>query len=166
MNNISKDLYMQKNKGSFHDALVASVPSLDKRSKASVLLNISNPQVQARFRALHPKILFVEIDDSYFGCTNHNSLTHNKNHKHGPGCSVCLVMHSHHENLCDSIKVVIEGSSLSAAAAAALKPLIKPLMLEIFDFVPFHHNDDNQWFYEYDEDSIDSRITLSYWARE
>jgi len=165
MNNISKDLYMQKNKGSFHDALVAKAPLLDKRSKASVLLNISSLQVQARFRALHPKILFVEISDSYFGCPNHNSLTHNKNHKHGAGCSVCLVMHSHHENLCDSIKVVIEGSSLSSDEAASLKPLIKPLMLEIFDFVPAGEDD---WFFfgEYDEDSIDSRITLSYRARE
>ena len=165
MNNISKDLYMQKNKGSFHDAIVAKATLLDKRSKASVLLNISSLQVQARFRALHPKILSVEIDDSYFGCTNHNSLTHNKNHKHGAGCSVCLVMHSHHENLCDSIKVVIEGSSLSSDEAASLKPLIKPLMLEIFDFVPAG-NDDWFFFNEYDEDSIDSRITLSYWARE
>jgi hypothetical protein len=166
MNNISKDLYMQKNKGSFQSALVAKAPLLDKRSKASVLSNISNPQVQARFRALHPKILFVEISDSYFGCPNHNSLTHNKNHKHGPGCSVCLVMHSHHENLCDSIKVVIEGSSLSSDEAASLKPLIRPLMLEIFDFVPFRNDDDIHSFDEYDEDCIDSRITLSYWARE
>jgi hypothetical protein len=165
MNNISKDLYMQKNKGSFHDALVAKATLLDKRSKASVLLNISSLQVQARFRALHPKILFVEIDDSYFGCPNHNSLTHNKNHKHGPGCSVCLVMHSHHENLCDSIKVVVEGSGLPLVEADALKPLIKHLMLEIFDFVPAGEDD---WFFfgEYDEDSIDSRITLSYRARE
>jgi hypothetical protein len=165
MNNISKDLYMQKNNGSFHDALVAKATLLDKRSKASVLLNISSLQVQARFRALHPKILFVEISDSYFGCPNHNSLTHNKNHKHGPGCSVCLVMHSHHENLCDSIKVVVEGSGLPLVEADALKPLIKHLMLEIFDFVPAGEDD---WFFfgEYDEDSIDSRITLSYRARE
>ncbi len=166
MNNISKDLYMQKNNGSFHDALVAKATLLDKRSKASVLLNISSLQVQARFRALHPKILFVEIGDSYFGCPNHNSLTHNKNHKHGAGCSVCLVMHSRCQNLCDCINVVIEGACLSASEAAALKPLIRPLMLEIFDFVPFRNDDDLQSFDEYDEDCIDSRITLSYWARE
>ena len=61
---------------------------------------------------------------------------------------------------------MIEGARLSASEAAALKPLIRPLMLEIFDFVPFRNDDDIHSFDEYDEDSIDSRITLSYWARE
>lgn len=141
----------------FSKTFASKMPELDKKNKTVIISNLQNSEIQKRFRAIHPSILCVEIDDSSFYCPNHNSSTFRKDHVHNVGCSQCVSYHSH-QNLCDRLKIIIDQNRLDIKDADWLKLAISPLMLEIFDFLPEMY----QMYEEYDVDNIDSRLILAY----
>lgn len=142
----------------FSKAFASKVPELDKKNKAVVIANLVNREVQERFRSIHPAILRVEIGDSNFHCPNHYMPTFSKSHEHTAGCSSCVVNHSHHQNLCDRLNVVIQNNGLEYNDFEDLKLAIHPLMLEIFDFLPERY----QMYESYDRNISESLLALAY----
>lgn len=142
----------------FSKAFASKAPELDKKNKVAIIANLANREIQKRFRDIHPAILRVEIGDSNFHCPNHYMPTFNKNHEHTAGCSYCVTNHSHHQNLCDRLNIIIQGDRLKFNEFEDLKLAIYPLMLEIFDFLPERH----QMYESYDENMSDSLLALPY----
>lgn len=150
---------MFKNITSFSKMFSVVAPTLDKKNKLVVMANVSSDIIQARFRAIHPAVIRVQINDSYYRCPNHHMSTYHKSHVHGPGCSTCINLHHSHSNLCDRLEVVLDENKFSFLKdGEKLKALLAPLMLEIFDFLPERY----QSFEGYDRSVVDSICVLPY----
>jgi hypothetical protein len=142
----------------FSKAFASKAPELDKKNKAVVIANLVNRTIQERFRAIHPAILRVEIGDSNFRCPNHYMPTFKKDHTHTADCSYCVANHSHHQNLCDRLNVIIQSKGVDNKDLDKIQLAMHPLMLEIFDFLPERH----QMYETYDRNISDSILLLAY----